>query len=178
MDIQRFINTYRVTSFIIGVNLTIFLMNQFSLFPAPLSLPGLLNAGTFLAHFSHYDLLHVLMNMFVFLQISPLLERPLGMVKYSLIIIFIWLATALLIYPVIQHPTLGFSGIMLGILTFTIGYYYHEKQFAYELSGWLMLNILIGLMPQISFWGHLGGAVSGALVFGVFWLFQDKKHLG
>lgn len=177
MDIKNFIYTYRVTSFIIGMNLIIFLLNQFYIFPYSLSLPEQFNAGTFLAHFSHYDLWHVVMNLFVFLQISPLLEKPLGTMKYSLVILFIWFCTSLLIYPFIKNPTLGFSGIMLGLITFTIGFYYREKQFAYELMGWLGLNILIGLMPRISFWGHFGGAIAGALAFFIFWMFKGRNHL-
>ena len=116
------------------------------------------------------------MNMAVFFQISLLLEQHLYPSRYIGIIVAIWILTSLSTMPLIIAPTLGFSGILMGLLAFCVGLFQHRKQFSRELLIWLGINIVIGFIPQISFWGHLCGALSGTFVFGIYRLFGGKLY--
>jgi membrane associated rhomboid family serine protease len=115
------------------------------------------------------------MNMFVCFQISPFVERRIPGMRYGALIFALWMLTVGVTFPFMHYPTLGFSGIMLGLLTFTIGLYRHQREFAKTLLGWLGINIAIGLLPQISFVGHLGGAFAGALLFGLYFLAEKIR---
>ena len=73
-----------------------------------------------------------------------------------------------------QYPALGFSGIGLALMVFTGFLYWKNKAISKQLFGWVAVNIIIGLMPGISFAGHFIGALVGAFIFGVVYL-MDRK---
>lgn len=104
-----------------------------------------------------------------------MLEHYLDSPKLLMIVLSIWLLAVAITFPVMDSPSLGFSAINMGLLAFSIGLFRHHKEFAKSLAGWLGLNIVIGLLPQISFWGHLGGAVSGMVVFVSLWWFGWRE---
>ncbi len=171
---QSFYGRFPVTIGILALNGIIFLLIHMRIIPFPLMLstPGMWSVGTFLSHFSHLALFHILMNMAVFFQISPLLESRMSKTQYIGVVLMIWLVLIGITFPFMRVPSLGFSGIMMGLIVFTIGMYAHQKAFVKTLFTWLLINIAIGLLPQISLLGHAGGAVAGGLVFGARYLFQ------
>ena len=171
---QNYTQNFPISTLLIVINLLMFALIRWQIIPPEYAVcvPGILNPGTFLCHFSHIQLSHLAMNMFVLFQISPFLEVKIPRFTYGLVIISIWLGCVGILFLFQKHPSLGFSGIMLGLLTFTIGLYYRNKQFSQQLLFWLGLNIAIGLLPQISFIGHLAGAIAGAAVFGIYAVFR------
>ncbi len=174
---SQYIQSFPITVTIIIINVVVFIGIHLKLisFTSAVSLPQTYHIGTFLSHFSHVEWWHILMNMAIFYNISPLIESRLSQITYALIIFSIWIILAFLIIPFIQTPSLGFSGILLGLLAFATGLYWHVKQISHQLMSWIGLNILIGLLPMVSFIGHVGGVVAGGIVWGGYWIFASKR---
>ncbi|MFK8078346.1 MAG: rhomboid family intramembrane serine protease [Granulosicoccus sp.] len=123
----------------------------------------LLSAG-----FMHGGLLHVAFNMYLLYVLGPQLERWLGSVRFILIYFGAMLggSLAVMIFDWGQ-ATLGASGAALG-LAGAMGVALHAKGVSPRQSpvmGLVVLNLALPLLvPGISFWGHFGGILSGALM--------------
>ena len=176
MNLKIYFERFPVTSGIIIINLIIFVLNHLGYLSFTISQPHVLNAGTFLAHFSHFEIFHILMNMAVCYRISPLVEIRIKSDPFLLVVLAIWFLTVGIMFPFQSFPTLGFSGIMMGILMFVILLYREHHEFSKNLFGWLVLNIFVGFLPNVSFIGHLSGALAGLIVFGVYWGFEKLKN--
>jgi len=161
---------FPITSFFLALNLIVFVLQLSGMFSPInfLSYPGILNVGTFLSHFSHGSFIHIFFNLFIFFQVAPVLEKRLGSYFLFLVTIGIWLLTVAFLQPVLDAPTLGFSGILMGVISFTAALFYHIPPVRRQLTMLLLLNIGIGFLPGISFWGHLMGAAAGVVVYGVY----------
>ncbi len=173
--LQHFFSRFPVTSSIVLLNIAMFLLVQLGvLFPTYyVSFPGNWTVGTFLAHISHVEIFHIFINMFVLVQLGPLLEERLGSYGMAVSSIGIWLLSVFLMVPFLDAPTLGYSGILMGQLALLFMLFYHVPHIRTQLGFWLLLNVMIGLVPGISFIGHGAGAVSG---FAVFWLLQFTER--
>lgn len=172
---QHYIREFPVTTAVILLNLAIFIWIQ-ALDPSRtlyITIPNTLTIGTFLAHFAHTSLMHIFFNLFVFFQLSPAIEKYVGHTTYALLILAIWGMSILLLRPVLDAPTLGFSGILMGLMAFFLFLFYHVPMIRNQLAMWLGINILIGLTPGISFWGHAMGVIAGCIVFFVFSLTRN-----
>lgn len=156
-----------VTTFVLAINVLIFVGFHLGLMPLSLMLasPGVIGPQTFLAHVSHIDLLHILMNMAIFAQIGPILERQLGGSLYALCLILILALTAFLGQPFLTGYTLGFSGVVMGLLVLGAGVMSHYRAFSQQLLVLVGVNLITGLLPGISFLMHLTGAIAGGIVF-------------
>lgn len=99
--------------------------------------------------------------MYMLYVLGPLLERYLGRYKYISLVVWTAVVAGAFIGRFATAPTLGFSGVVLGMIAFA--YFYKpipvQKQ---QLGILLLLNIVIGLSPGISFLGHAAGALGGA----------------
>lgn len=157
-----------ITKILLAINIVIFVANQFGALPYTVAYPGVYNIGTFLAHFSHSSLMHLASNGIGIFMVSPLLERMLGKRKYILLLLFLWLAQAMLLPQVLTAPTLGFSGILMGMFTYlamSLWWLDHEnplRMFGRDLLVLVGINLALPLLiPQISFLGHAMGAILG-----------------
>ncbi|PID70844.1 hypothetical protein CSB37_00300 [bacterium DOLZORAL124_38_8] len=164
-----------LTSGLISLNILIFVLNRIPILPVIVSQPRVLNFNSFLANFSHYDLLHLLFNLLVLVQISPLLERKFTAKTYGLIVLFITILTTIGVSQLSPYPTLGFSGIALGLMVLTgLLFWKQNPIISKQMLGWAGANIVLGLMPGVSFVGHLIGAFAGMVVFGILFLFKKR----
>lgn len=156
-----------VTGIVIAINVLIFVAYHLGLMPPMLMLasPGSIGPQTFLAHLSHMDLLHIAMNMVIFAQIGPIVERQLGGAVYAASLVIILVLTALLGQPFLADYTLGFSGVLMGLLVLGAGIMSHYRAFSQQLLVLVMVNLITGLLPGISFLMHFTGAISGGIVF-------------
>jgi membrane associated rhomboid family serine protease len=130
-----------------------------------LGLPGqwyrLLSSG-----FLHYGLLHLGFNMYALYALGQTLEPSLGRSRFLLVYLASLLggsAGALLLQPDSLHG--GASGAVFGLFgLITVGYVMRGiNPLTTSLGGVLLINVFLSFRPGISFGGHLGGAVAGAL---------------
>ncbi len=179
--LQKYARNFPITTILLLINLVIFFHNQVS-YPF-VAMPGVINLNSFLANFSHIGLMHFGFNMLVLWQISPLIEvkfrhRLAGRsgIFYAGIILAIASLITLGVAKFSNYPTLGFSGIGLGMMIFAGFLYWKNKHIAKQLLGWAVANIVLGLTPGISFAGHFIGALAGALIFGVIYFVFPKNE--
>lgn len=141
------------------------LLRQDQVAGIPDGLPGqwyrLLSSG-----FLHYGILHLGFNMYALYALGQTLEPSLGRVRFALVYFASLLggsAGALLLQPDSLHG--GASGAVFGLFgLITVGYVMRRiNPLTTSLGGVLLINVLLSFRPGISFGGHLGGAVAGAL---------------
>ncbi len=117
--------------------------------------------------FLHGSLIHIGFNMYLLWMLGPALEKAFGVGKYLLLYFgSLFGGAAAVMFFDWDQATLGASGAVLG-LAGAMGAIYYARGFDIRQSpafGLVVLNILLPLLiPRISFWGHLGGVVAGAL---------------
>jgi membrane associated rhomboid family serine protease len=124
--------------------------------------------------FVHLGILHILMNMYALYSLGPMLERMWGRAAYLGIYLFSCLgssAVALVFMPTGNH--VGASGAICGLLGSFGTWLYLNRRYLprHQLAAWqqtLMINIvllvIISLSPNVSWAGHLGGGLTGAMV--------------
>lgn len=124
------------------------------------------------AAFLHYGLTHLLFNMWALFVVGPPLERALGRLRYGALYGLSALGGSVLVYLLspLNAATAGASGAIFGLFgaTFVVG-----KRLNLDV-GWVLGLIGINLAftfviplvssQAISWQGHIGGLVTGALV--------------
>lgn len=116
--------------------------------------------------FLHGGLIHAGFNAFLLFALGPELERGIGSPRFSIIYFgsLFGASLAVMLFGW-QQPTLGASGAVLGIAAAMAMILWSRGVSLSQTPtfGLVLLNLLLPLvMPGISFFGHLGGAVAGA----------------
>ncbi len=122
------------------------------------------------AGFVHADSFHILINMFALFQTGILVERIYGK-KQMLFIYFSGLITSSLLALINSSGkllTVGASGAIFGLIGAILVYLftsdlYKVKAIRNQIISTLFTNLLISLLPGVSFYGHLGGLIGGFL---------------
>jgi membrane associated rhomboid family serine protease len=137
--------------------------------------PGL--AGQGVAHgqwwriitggFLHENLLHIGFNMWVLYYLGTMLEPALGRVRFALIYFVSLLTGSLGVLLVSPHSlTVGASGAVFGLMG-AAAVEMRARQIPLMQSGvgsLIVLNLVISFaLPGISWGGHVGGLIGGAL---------------
>lgn len=163
-----------ITKALLAINVIIFIANQVGALPYTVAYPGIYSIGTVLAHFSHASLWHLASNVIGIVIVSPILEQNLRAKKYIGLILFLWLAQVGILPQILTAPTLGFSGILMGLFTYLAMYlWWLEKtnplrQLGRDLLVLVGINLALPLMvPQISFLGHAIGALLGLVAISI-----------
>jgi len=124
--------------------------------------------------FMHEDLLHIGFNMYVLYILGQMLEPALGRVKFGTIYAVSLLCGsfgALLVSP--HTPTVGASGAIFGLMG-AAAVEMRARQIPVMQSGvggLILLNLVISFaLPGISWGGHIGGLIGGAIAMLVFQL--------
>lgn len=164
IDWHNFHRDFPVTLGLGIINTSLFLLAKIGVIDPLVSLPGVLNMGTFGAHFFHFDLLHLGSNLLILLLVGRVLEPHFKLQLFP-ITLLIWLLTIGILWVFNTVPVLGFSGITMGLLTFAMLKYKNDPYWYSLLWPMVLINILFGLTPGVSWWGHLGGATAGLLVY-------------
>jgi membrane associated rhomboid family serine protease len=117
--------------------------------------------------FLHFGILHIAFNMYFLYMIGPMLERPLGRVRFSLLYFASLLGGSLGVIVFDSSAiSAGASGAVFGLLgAATVGLWRRGvNPFTTGIGSALLINLFITFaVPGISIGGHLGGAVAGSL---------------
>jgi len=118
--------------------------------------------------FLHANIQHILANMFSFLNLGLYCENFANKKKYLLALIVSLFTSALSVYLLSNEYTytVGFSGVVFGVLGFYAVCLYkndgkldaNEKNYLFRV---IASNIIVSLMPGVSWQGHLGGFIGG-----------------
>ncbi len=133
--------------------------------------------------FLHVDPIHLAFNMYALYMFGPAIEAAVGPMKTLAIYIggLLGGAIAVLLFD-FNTPTAGASGAVLGLAGGLAVIYKLNgiplKQTS--LGGILLLNLALPLLGafNISFWGHAGGIVGGALLAFVVSSADGKRRRG
>jgi membrane associated rhomboid family serine protease len=118
--------------------------------------------------FLHENLLHIGFNMYVLYILGQMLEPVLGRFKFGLIYAVSLLAGSLGALIVTPHsPTVGASGAVFGLMG-AAAVEMRSRQIPIMQSGvggLILINLVISFtLPGISWGGHVGGLLGGAIV--------------
>lgn len=123
------------------------------------------------ASFVHIDFLHLLFNMSFLLGTGSFLERSIGTKKYLILVLFSsFLANSFSVIFNLNTVSMGFSGIGYAIMAIYI-VKYHQMGILFSNKNvlqMLMINIVMNFLPNIDFYGHLGGFIAGVLFYYIF----------
>lgn len=117
--------------------------------------------------FLHYGAMHLLLNMWALYVVGPPLEMWLGRLRFGALYAVSALGGSVLVYLIapLNTATAGASGAVFGLFgaTFMVARRLHLD------VRWVVALIVINLAftflaPAISWQGHVGGLVTGALV--------------
>ncbi len=121
--------------------------------------------------FLHFGLLHLLFNMYALYVIGPPLEGHLGRLRFGVLYGLSALGGSVMVYlfSQVNVPTVGASGAIYGLFGAT---FVAAKKLRLDVK-WLVGLIVINLVltfavPGISWQGHIGGLITGALIAAVF----------
>jgi membrane associated rhomboid family serine protease len=128
--------------------------------------------------FTHVEIWHIGFNMLALWILGPQLELVLGRWRFLALYLLSGLAGSTLVYLAESpfSPTLGASGAIFGLMgaLLVIAFKVHGNVTA--LLGWIAVNFVITFtVPNISWQGHLGGFVGGALL-AVVLVYAPKRH--
>ncbi len=122
------------------------------------------------AAFIHSGVTHLAFNMYALYVLGREVERLFGGWRFLLIYALSLLGGSLFVvaFAPLRSATVGASGAILGLMGAMIAYLarYRDRMTnarreMWNLVGWAALNLIIGLMPDVSLWGHLGGLIYG-----------------
>jgi membrane associated rhomboid family serine protease len=125
------------------------------------------------AAFVHIGLFHIGMNMFALYRLGPLLERMLGHAGYLMLYLLSAVGSSMTVLWFPPHAAAGASGAICGLFGAMAMWLFLNKGHLPQriVQAWqsnifmnVVLMVIISLMPGISWSGHLGGAVAGAIV--------------
>ncbi len=116
--------------------------------------------------FLHGGWMHVGFNGFLLFALGPQLERAFGSARFAILYFGSLFGGALAVMAFDwSQPTLGASGAVLGIAAaLAIALWLRGADLRETPAfGLVLMNLALPLvLPGISFWGHLGGALAGA----------------
>lgn len=117
--------------------------------------------------FSHENVLHLGFNMLALYFLGPMLEQVLGRVRF-LAVYFVSAFTASAAVMLLSNPnsqTLGASGSIFGLMGALVVVAFKVKADLRQILFWLGLNLVFTFYNtgSISWQGHLGGLIGGAL---------------
>jgi len=163
---------------LIAINVVVFLLAKiapveqvyrFALWPALVATGDWYQLVT--SAFLHLGLLHLLFNMYALYVIGPPLEEHLGRLRFGVLYGLSALGGSVMVYLFSQPnvPTVGASGAIYGLFGAT---FVASKKLNLDVR-WLVGLIVINLVltfsvPGISWQGHIGGLIAGALIAAVF----------
>jgi rhomboid protease GluP len=164
-----------LTYLLLGINIVVFLVDQ--LMGGQLTALGDTNHAAILAGqtwrfvtpmFLHGNLLHIGFNAYFLYLVGPGIERMFGKLRFGAIYFLSGIAGAVASFALTNAPSIGASGALFGIIGAWIPVLYRNqkllantKKQIQRIVEVIAINLLIGLMPGIDNWAHLGGLAAG-----------------
>ena len=120
----------------------------------------------FTAAFLHAGFLHIAFNMYALYLFGPYIERALGTTRFVVSYVTMAVASSVFVYWLTepQIATIGASGAVFGLFGLALVLLIRTRQDVRGLLVLLAINAFISLQGNISWQGHLGGFVTGALL--------------
>jgi len=165
-----------VTYVIIAINIFIFILGHIDIEVIDkLFLPKAIGADYYrliTAAFSHYDVFHLLFNMYALYIIGPQIENFFGKTKYLIIYIFSSIIGSLmsLTFMAENGGSLGASGAIFGLFGSLLVFGYHYRLYLgnvlkSQVIPLIIFNLILGFMDKsIDNAAHIGGLVAGILI--------------
>lgn len=123
-----------------------------------------------------WALTHIVFNMWALYAIGPELERRLGSARFLALYLLAALGGSVAVY-LFGIAAVGASGAIYGMFA---ALFVLAKKLGYNAQGVLWLiganAVITFVVPGISWQGHLGGLITGALVAAVFAFAPDRKN--
>lgn len=116
------------------------------------------------AMFLHANIMHILMNMIFLLFIGKITEPLFHHIRFLLLFLLTGFIGDLASAVIGQAYSVGASTALFGLLLagWILARRMHANQLASSLMSLFIINIVFDFMfPDISLWGHLGGALAG-----------------
>ena len=117
--------------------------------------------------FMHYGIVHILFNKWALYVLGPPLEQHLGRLRFAVLYLLSALGGSVSVYLFsnIWVPTIGASGAIFGLFSATLVAAKRLNLDIRWLVGLIVVNLVITFtVPGISWQGHIGGLITGALV--------------
>lgn len=168
VDWLNFYKDYPVTFLCLVANVGVFIGIKLGVVPIMVFEPSALTYHDLGSHFTHLDLMHLISNLIMLLFMGLFLERTVSSVNYLWIIGFCWLSVTSLLLVFDSGSSLGFSGIGLALIAFGFMYFRNISTVNQFLWPLLFINLFVGFLPGISFWGHFLGAVCGVAAYYIY----------
>ena len=121
--------------------------------------------------FLHFAILHLLFNMYALYVIGPPLEEHLWRWRFAVLYGLSALGGSVMVYLFSQPnvPTVGASGAIYGLFGATFVAARRLRLDIRWLVGLIAINLVLTFaVPGISWQGHIGGLITGALIAAVF----------
>lgn len=121
--------------------------------------------------FLHGSPMHIFFNMYALLSIGSFLEKQFGHRRFALLYFLAAFSGNVISFLFTNGYSIGASTAIFGLIAAEgIFFYQNRKMFgAYARQAignavfFIVLNLFIGLMPQIDNWGHIGGLLGGVI---------------
>ena len=165
IDWSRFHKDLPITFILTVVMLGLWLLFYLNLMRPFISVGGTINLNAWLAHLSHVSLIHLGSNLLITIFMGIALERYVGWWRYLLMILLVWNLSVVGLFFFNPGAVLGFSGIGMGLMVLAYFYWQDVAAMAQTIGVLVLLNLVLGLMPGVSWQGHAVGAISGLLVY-------------
>jgi membrane associated rhomboid family serine protease len=121
--------------------------------------------------FSHVEVLHIAFNMMALYFLGPQLELVLGRARFLAVYLLSGLAgsTAVMWWSAEHSQTLGASGAIFGLMGALLVIGLKVRANVQQLVFWIVLNVVFTVTASsyVSWQGHFGGLVGGALLTGL-----------
>ncbi len=162
-----------ITYILIAINVLMFLITNYLDVTDALAVNrfGVLNGEfyrLFTGIFLHANVVHLIFNCYALYIIGMQLESFLGKFRFILVYLLSGLAgSALSIFFSVGY-SVGASGAIFGLLGALLYFGFHHRVYLEtvvksQIIPLIIVNLLIGMMPGIDNWAHIGGLVGGVL---------------
>lgn len=121
--------------------------------------------------FLHGSLLHIFFNMYALFSVGNLLERHFGHGRFALMYFLAAFSGNVLSYLFTRGYSVGASTAVFGLIAAEAIFFYQNRKLfgAHARSAIsnalfiIVINLFLGLAPNIDTWGHIGGLLGGAM---------------
>jgi rhomboid protease GluP len=131
----------------------------------------------------HGNVFHLLMNMYVLVYIGGFMERFIGSLRYIALYLIAGITASLAVVYLGDSNviTVGASGSIFGIMGALFLMTFIQKDalpgpIIYQIRLLTLINLgITSFIPGLSIFGHLGGLMTGMIIFYIFHLIRDKN---
>lgn len=122
--------------------------------------------------FIHVGLWHIFVNMYSLYALGPAVERLFSSQRMLVLYLLSGISGVVLSFALSPNASVGASGAIFGLLG-ALGTFLYRHRNRLGRAGRLqlrqivmvaLLNLGLGLMPQVDNWGHLGGLLAGIVL--------------